>query len=178
MSSTPDTGATLDQWCSLKPLDHPVNVELRALRQVRIALRTFVEEALTEVNDSGGPSDYFRGCMRAARGVLNDPALPDIGRPVRPHGSGGGGDNLAPYLPPWYIIVNGKNYDLPEETRQLTYEELVLIARSGIGNRERSLYTITYAKGFPPRTEGTIQPGESVEIASGMVFDVLVTDRA
>ena len=43
---------------------------------------------------------------------------------------------------------------------------------------ENVVITVTYSRGEGGHREGSLRPGESVELKNGMVFDVSATDRS
>jgi len=73
------------------------------------------------------------------------------------------------------IIVNGREKTVNQ--RELTFDELVVLA-FGPPNSDTSVYTITYQKGPEHKEKGSVLPGESVKLKSGMIFNVVRTDKS
>lgn len=81
--------------------------------------------------------------------------------------------------PRFKIIVNAE----PKEwdKNRISFEELVHLAYPVPptpppgGSVE---YTISYTKGPPRNPQGTMKPGQSVEVIDGMVFDVVPTIKS
>jgi hypothetical protein len=74
------------------------------------------------------------------------------------------------------IIVNGRKKEVAASS--LSYDEVVNLAFDNQPPRgENVIITVTYSKGSH-NSNGTLVSGESVEIKSGMVFNVTATDRS
>lgn len=74
------------------------------------------------------------------------------------------------------IKVNGRDRVVPPGT--ISFERLVEIAALVIQPGQNVYYTVTYRKGLRQNQEGSMQPGESVLIKKGMVFNVRATDKS
>ncbi len=73
------------------------------------------------------------------------------------------------------IVVNGRERTVTQ--KELTFDELVVLA-FGPPNYDSSVYTITYRKGPDKMEKGTLVQGESVKLKSGMIFNVVRTDKS
>lgn len=74
------------------------------------------------------------------------------------------------------IKLNGRWRDVPPG--QISYQTLVEMAELTVQAGPNIYYTVTYRKGPRQNPEGSMQPGESVHIRSGMVFNVRATDKS
>lgn len=74
------------------------------------------------------------------------------------------------------IVVNARKKDVAAST--LSYDDVLNLAFDNQPPRgENVVITVSYSKG-PHDSSGTLIAGQSVEIKSGMVFDVRPTDRS
>jgi hypothetical protein len=73
------------------------------------------------------------------------------------------------------IIVNGRERTVAQNV--LSFEELVVLA-FGPPNTEISAYTLTFQRGPEKRDRGILVHGESAQLKSGMIFNVVRTDRS
>ena len=74
------------------------------------------------------------------------------------------------------IIVNGRKKEVAASS--LSYDDVVNLAFDNQPPRgENVVITVTYSKG-PHNSSGTLVAGQSVEVKSGMVFNVTATDRS
>lgn len=73
------------------------------------------------------------------------------------------------------IFVNGREKTVSQ--RELTFDELVVLA-FGPPNSDTSVYTVTYQKGPDHKEKGSLVQGESVKLKSGMIFNVVRTDKS
>jgi hypothetical protein len=72
------------------------------------------------------------------------------------------------------VTVNGHPRSVPADAK-LTYEDIVRMAGLVTGH----LYSLTYVHGGPAaRDHGMLGPGQSVEVNSGIIFNVADTSRA
>jgi hypothetical protein len=86
----------------------------------------------------------------------------------------------TPETPPGHeheftIIVNARERTVTQKT--LTFDEIVVLA-FGPPNYDASVYTITYRNGPEKKEKGTLLSGESVNLKSGMIFNVVRTDKS
>jgi hypothetical protein len=71
------------------------------------------------------------------------------------------------------IIVNGREKKVGQD--KLTFEQLVALAFENPPSGPNVVITVTYkSKG----KEGSLLPGQSVEIQNGMIFNVKATDKS
>lgn len=73
------------------------------------------------------------------------------------------------------IFVNAREKTVTQD--KLSFDEVVVLA-FGPPNYDSSVYTVTYRKGEEPKPQGTLVQGESVRVKSGMIFNVVRTDRS
>ena len=75
------------------------------------------------------------------------------------------------------IVVDGTQH--PWSEKEISYEQVVDLAYDGNPPRgENVLITVGYHRGHGDKPEGDLDPGESVKVKDGMVFDVTATDRS
>jgi hypothetical protein len=74
------------------------------------------------------------------------------------------------------IIVNTriKAWD----KKEITYEEVIILAFSTYVDNPNVLYSVTYIKGHDPKHEGSLTKGQSVKVKEGMIFNVRKTDKS
>jgi hypothetical protein len=67
----------------------------------------------------------------------------------------------------------------PQQTteKQISYDELVKLAYPVPPTGDNILFTITYRKAHGNKN-GTVEPGDSVHLNDGMIFDVTPTDKS
>lgn len=73
------------------------------------------------------------------------------------------------------IIVNAREYAVEKDV--LSYEEVVALYE----NRPTGpnwYFNVTYRRGHGDKPQGSLEPGQSVRIKHGMIFDVTPTDRS
>ena len=74
------------------------------------------------------------------------------------------------------IIINGRPKEVADKV--LTYEHVVNFAfDNNPPSGPNVVLTVTYSKGIDG-ARGSLLPGQSIEIKSGMVFNVKATDRS
>jgi len=75
------------------------------------------------------------------------------------------------------IIINGRSKVV--EQPALTYAEVVNLAfDNNPPTGEFIVITVTYRRGQGNKPEGDLQPGESVKLKEGMIFNVTATDKS
>ena len=74
------------------------------------------------------------------------------------------------------IIVNARPKEWTE--KQITYEQVVVLAFGSYTDDEKIDYTVSFSKGEDSKKEGTLTKGEHVKVKNGMVFNVTRTDRS
>lgn len=77
---------------------------------------------------------------------------------------------------PTPVVVNGRRFNLPQKA--VSYAEVVRLAFHEPPAGDDILYTVTYRGGPRPRPQGSLAPGQSTRIRSGMVFNVTATDKS
>lgn len=78
--------------------------------------------------------------------------------------------------PPITIIVNGRPKEV--ENRELTFNQVVVLAFGEVSNNPNVCYTITYKRGPGQNPEGSMVEGDTVHINKGMIFNVTSTDKS
>jgi len=75
------------------------------------------------------------------------------------------------------IIVDGTPHEWGQ--MEISYEQVVNLAYDGNPPRgENVLITVVYHRGHGDKPEGDLDPGQTVRVKDGMVFDVTATDRS
>jgi Multiubiquitin len=74
------------------------------------------------------------------------------------------------------IIVNARQKLWCEE--KISYEQVVVLAYETPPTGPNIIFAVTYHKGPGHTKEGILNPGQSVGVKNGMVFDVTPTDRS
>jgi len=74
------------------------------------------------------------------------------------------------------IIVNARRKHVEEAV--LTFRKVVELAFDPLPSGENVLFTVTYRNGPRENPKGTLVRGETVHIATGMIFDVTATDKS
>lgn len=75
--------------------------------------------------------------------------------------------------PDFLITVNGAQFDMGQD-KAVSYERLVEMATGG-GHAGEGLFTVTYRGNG---RGGALQPGQSVTLEDGMIFNDVTTSRA
>lgn len=73
------------------------------------------------------------------------------------------------------IVVNATPKTVPKE--DFTFDEIVKLAYESPPFGENTLFSITYRKGHGEK-DTILDPGGSVKVKDGMIFDVTATDRS
>jgi len=75
------------------------------------------------------------------------------------------------------IIVDGTPHEWDE--KEISYEQVVNLAYDGNPpTGENIQITVGFRRGHDDKHEGDLDPGESVKVKDGMIFDVTATDRS
>jgi len=75
------------------------------------------------------------------------------------------------------IIVDGTPHEWDE--KEISYEQVVNLAYDGNPpSGENVQITVGYHRGHGDKPESDIDPGQSVKVKDGMIFDVTATDRS
>jgi len=74
------------------------------------------------------------------------------------------------------LIVNTREKKWDKET--ISYKEAVILAFGTFSDDENVTYTIDYSRGPKKNPEGSLTKGESVEVKSGMIFNVTETRKS
>ena len=74
------------------------------------------------------------------------------------------------------IIIDGTQFDVPKD--KITYEQVVNYAfDNNPPTGPDVVITVNYSRGVDGR-EGSLLPGQDVEVKAGMVFNVKATDKS
>ena len=74
------------------------------------------------------------------------------------------------------IIVNARSHVWKETN--ISFEQLVALAFGSYDNNPNKGYTVTYSRGWDPKSEGTMVKGAVVCVKNKMIFDVTATDKS
>jgi Multiubiquitin len=75
------------------------------------------------------------------------------------------------------IIVDGTPHEWDQ--KEISYEQVVDLAYDGNPpTGEMVEITVGYRRGHDDNHEGDLEPGQSVKVKDGMIFDVTATDRS
>lgn len=74
------------------------------------------------------------------------------------------------------IIVNTR--EKTWNKKEISYEEVIVLAFDSYSNDENVVYTVTYAKGPDSHHEGSLVKGGSVKVKDGMIFNVTQTNKS
>ena len=95
------------------------------------------------------------------------------------HGQGGPGGNNAPGGPghddQFTIVVNGRSKKWPKDA--ISYDELVALSGLPPPSGPNPGFTITFHNN-PDHSDGTVVPGQSVNVRNGMIFNVTPTTQS
>lgn len=76
------------------------------------------------------------------------------------------------------VIVNGVDKELPPETTQLSYEQVVVLAYGNYNNASSIIYSIAYSHGPVENKKGVLVKGDSVFVKAGMIFNVGCSNKS
>lgn len=85
--------------------------------------------------------------------------------------NGNGGDKKS-----ITIIVNAREKEW--DKKEISYEEVVVLAFGSYTDNETVAYTVVYSKGENPKHEGSLIKGETVKVKDGMIFNVTQTNKS
>lgn len=74
------------------------------------------------------------------------------------------------------IIVNARPKEW--EKKEISYEEVIVLAFGSYSNDPNVVYTVTYKKGDEAKHEGSLVNGQSVKVKDGMIFNVTQTNKS
>jgi len=74
------------------------------------------------------------------------------------------------------IVVNGQQKTVTGST--ISFEQVVKLAFATPPYGENTLFSVTFRKGHGHKPEGILDPGQSVRVKEGMIFDVTPTDKS
>lgn len=99
------------------------------------------------------------------------------------HGWGQRLTEIVKTRPPFTIIVNGEPHQCFSST--ISYTMVVIMAIfSDENKRKRQIpdqlphYSVTYRGGWGPKSEGSLTPGNTVNVRPGMIFNAFETGNA
>lgn len=102
--------------------------------------------------------------------LITDDERVDLARPGKEHFFSK--ENPADFT----IIVNATPKAWKE--REISFDQVVVLAFGAISNRPETGYTVTYSRGWEPKPEGTMVKDSVVRVKNKMVFDVTATDKS
>lgn len=74
------------------------------------------------------------------------------------------------------IVVNGEAKEF--EGKIISFTEIVELAYGKVSDNDRTITTVTYARGHGNKPEGSMVEGDTVRVKEGMVFNVVRTDKS
>ena len=74
------------------------------------------------------------------------------------------------------IIVNTR--EKTWNKKEISYEEVIVLAFGSYSNDENVVYTVTYSKGPDSHHEGSLVKGGSVKVKDRMIFNVTQTNKS
>ena len=74
------------------------------------------------------------------------------------------------------IIVNTR--EKTWNKKEISYEEVIVLAFGSYSNDENVVYTVTYSKGPDSHHEGSLVKGGIVKVKDGMIFNVTQTNKS
>jgi len=74
------------------------------------------------------------------------------------------------------IIVNTR--EKTWDKKEISYEQVIVLAFDSYSNDENIVYTVTYSKGDESKHQGSLVKGQSVKAKDGMVFNVTQTNKS
>ncbi|MCY4087744.1 MAG: multiubiquitin domain-containing protein [Actinomycetia bacterium] len=78
---------------------------------------------------------------------------------------------------PTPVVINGRRVKVPGKS--ISYKEVVELAFGGKPPAgKETVFTVTYRGGPRPKPQGTLAPGQSVELKPEMVFNVTPADKS
>ncbi|OGS23434.1 MAG: hypothetical protein A2297_01290 [Elusimicrobia bacterium RIFOXYB2_FULL_48_7] len=81
-----------------------------------------------------------------------------------------------PHEKEYTIIVNSREKTWNE--KEISYQEVIVLAFGSYSADPNMVYTITYAKGEESRPKGSMVKGVSVKVKNGMIFNVTPTNKS
>jgi len=74
------------------------------------------------------------------------------------------------------IIVNTR--EKKWDKKEISYEEVVILAFGSYSQDPNVVYTVTYSKGPENKRQGSLVKGQSVKVKNGMIFNVSQTNKS
>jgi hypothetical protein len=74
------------------------------------------------------------------------------------------------------IVVNGR--EKPWNEKEISFEQVVVLAFGAYNNVETTVYTITYKRGHGNKPEGSMVKGEVIKVKDKMILNVTATDKS
>lgn len=74
------------------------------------------------------------------------------------------------------IIVNTR--EKTWNKKEISYEEVIVLAFDSYSNDENVVYTVTYSKGPDSHHEGSLVKGGNAKVKDGMIFNVTQTNKS
>lgn len=79
---------------------------------------------------------------------------------------------------PITIIVNAEDKTLSVGTKQLSYEDVVMLAYGNYDSSSNVIYTVSYSNGPEQNRKGNLVKGQSAWVQEGMIFNVSRSDKS
>lgn len=74
------------------------------------------------------------------------------------------------------IIVNTR--EKTWDKKEISYEEVIVLAFGSYSNDENIVYTVTFSKGPESHHQGSLVKGGTVHVKDGMIFNVTQTNKS
>jgi hypothetical protein len=74
------------------------------------------------------------------------------------------------------IIVNTRRKEVTDDEQ--SFNQIIALAFNPVPTGPNIVFTVSYRKGPKANPEGTMTPGQTVEVKDGMVFDATATDKS
>jgi hypothetical protein len=74
------------------------------------------------------------------------------------------------------IIVNTRPKEWFE--KEISYEQVIVLAFGNYTNNENMKYTVDYARGDESKHEGSLIKGQSIKVKKEMIFNVTQTNKS
>lgn len=84
-------------------------------------------------------------------------------------------DEIPGHNKEWTIVINGSSYVVME--KKISYETILQLCGHPAAGQD-TVVTITFERGEHGHAEGFLSAGDSINIKSGMVFNVATTNKS
>lgn len=102
--------------------------------------------------------------------LINDDTSVDLARPGIEHFFSKENN------PKIVLVVNGREKQWPD--KEISYEQVVILAFGSYDNNPNKVYTVTYDRGPKENPEGSMVKGDVVVVKNKMIFNATATDKS